>query len=84
VAATCDGLRVRLICDLLFFRCREDEHGPRGQFAIPAGTICSIVDTPATRAYTDRKKKAGDDLIPVQLAGQVRYVPRSDLEMVRG
>ena len=83
MASTCDGLRVRLIRDVQFNRTVENEDGPRGVFVIPAGTICVIVDTEDTRKYTDRAKERGEDLIPVDLAGMVRYVQRSMLEMVR-
>jgi hypothetical protein len=57
--------------------------GERGVFTIPTGTVCSIVDNDATRSYTERAKEEGKDLIPVNLAGMVRYVSRGSLEVVR-
>jgi hypothetical protein len=83
VAATCDGFRVRLVCDAQFNRPAATEAGPRGVFVVPMGTVGTIEDTEATRAYSDRAKLVGDDLVPVRLAGMVRYVPRSMLEAAR-
>lgn len=74
---------MRLIRDAEFNRPAADAYGPRGSFVIPAGTVGQIVDTKATRAYTDRAKEQGEDLIPVELAGMVRYLRRSVLELVR-
>ena len=83
MSSTCDGLRVRLTRDLPFNRTNTDEKGERGVFTIPTGTVCSIVDNDETRAYTERAKSRGDDLIPVNLEGMIRYVSRSSLEVVR-
>jgi hypothetical protein len=76
MAATCDGLRVRTLRDLVF-------HRSGAFFTVAAGTVGGIVDNEATRAYTTRHKAFGRDLIPVQLDGMVRYVDRNDLEVVR-
>ena len=81
MAATCDGLRVRTRCAVQFNRCVATDEGPRGLFVIPAGTEADIVDNEATRAYTKRAKAHGEDLIPLLLAGQVRYVDRARLEL---
>lgn len=82
MAATCDGLRVRLMRTVTFNRPRS-EGGEPGPFAVEAGEICAIVDTEATRAYTTRAKAKGQDLIPVMLSGAIRYLPRADLELVK-
>lgn len=71
MAATCDGLRVRLVRALQFHRCED----PRGLFTMQVGTVGEIVDTEETREYARAWKGRG--------AGQVRYVDRGALEVVR-
>jgi hypothetical protein len=78
MAATCDGLRVRLVRDAEFNRAAT-----RRTFVIRAGTVGTIVDNDATRAYTERAKQYKEDLIPVMLEGMVRYLPRAALELAR-
>lgn len=51
-----------------------------GDFTIPSGTRGRIVDTAETHKYANRYK--AKDLVPVELKGKIRYVPRHALRLV--
>lgn len=78
MTATCDGLRVRTRRAMTFHRNGAD----RGFFVVPEGAVGPIVDNESTRAYTERAKRRGEDLVPVRLEGEVRFVVRDMLELV--
>jgi len=79
VTATCDGLRVRTRRAMTFHR----NGAARGFFTVPEGAVGPIVDNEMTRAYTERAKGRGEDLVPVLLEGAVRFVVRDILELMR-